>query len=106
MRLSNLKEASDWDVEKWLAEELDLTPYQKEKMKSSELVRFSPFEFYEPKAKEKISPLWRLTIFIFPIYLILLYIGLPFTMLFTGKWGYGRKFIDKFHGVWVYKLKL
>jgi hypothetical protein len=106
MRLSNLKRASDYDVEKWLTEELNLTPYQKEKMRDRELIRFTPFDFYEDKQKEKISPLWRITIFFFPIYLILLYIGLPFTMLFTGKWGYGRNFIDNFHNVWTYKLKL
>ncbi len=37
MKLTNLKKASDYDVEKWLEKELDLTPYQKDKMKRDEL---------------------------------------------------------------------
>lgn len=106
MNLSNLKKASDYSVEEWLTKSLDLTPYQRSKMRTSEMVRFSNFYFYEEKQKEKVSFLWRFTIIFWPIYFILLCIGYPFTMVFTGKWGYGRGFVDNFHSKWANKLKL
>jgi len=106
MRFSNLKKAWDGNVEKWLAESLDLTPYQKEKMKNDEVVRSAPFYFYEEKEAQK-YPAWRLTLLFFFIYwLISLLIVLPARWLFTGRYGYGRKFMDNFHNVWVYKLGL
>ncbi len=75
-------------------------------IKKSELVRFSPFEFYQDKDKEKVSPLWRLTIFFVPFYYIFIVGFLPLNMIFTGKWGYSQKFYDNFHGVWMKKLNL
>ena len=53
MKLSYLERASDYDVEKWLNEELKLTPYQKELLNEREIVRFSPFYFYQRKKKEE-----------------------------------------------------
>lgn len=106
MNFSNLKKASDFDVKKWLEEELKLTPYQKDLIYKNELVRFAPFYFYETKQKEKISFLWRLTILLFPIYYLVALIGLPINMIITGKWGYGQDFLEKFHYSWLNKLKL
>lgn len=106
MYLSKLKKASTIDVEKWLETELNLTPYQKEKMQNDELIRFAPFEFYEDRQKENISFLWRLTICFIPFYFLALYAFLPIKMIITGKWGYGQKFIDGFHNIWMNKLKI
>jgi len=109
MGLSSLKEASHYEVADWLEKELKLTPYQNEKLREYDgdydLLRSSPFYFYRYKQKEKIFFLWRLTIIFFPFYLILMLIGLPFTMIFTGRWGYGRKFMDNFHSKWMRKIK-
>ena len=44
-KLHRYKEAENYEVEKWLEKELDLTPYQKSKLKSDEIVRFSKFTF-------------------------------------------------------------
>lgn len=106
MKLTNLKRASDYDVNNWLKKKLELTPYQYDKLTSEEIIRFGRYEFYEQAEKGKISIAWRLTIFLFPIYYLVLFIFLPFTMLFTGKWGYGQKFYDYFHAKWMRKLKL
>lgn len=104
MKLSYLEQASDYDVEKWLTEELKLTPYQKELLLDREIVRFSPFYFYQRKKKEEVSALWRLTIIPFVIYYILAICFTPIKWLFTGKLGYGRNFIDNFHSKWVRKM--
>ena len=107
MNLSRLKPASDCDVMEWLEKKIpNLTPSQKEKIHDDEIIRFAPFDFYEPRAKEKISFLWRLTIILIPFYFVGLLSFLPIKMIFTGKWGYGRKFQDNVHGYWMNKLKL
>lgn len=105
MKLSYLKQASDYEVEKWLEESLDLTQYQKEKLFNNEIVRFAPFYFYKVIEKQT-NFWWRLTILIYPIYWILLFSYLPINWIFTGKWGYARKFIDNFHSKWTNKLGL
>jgi hypothetical protein len=106
MKISHLERASDYEVHRWLEKELDLTPYQKEKLYNSEIVRFSNLYFYRIPKKEKVSILWRLTILVFPIYYLLAFCFLPINFIFKGKWGYGRDFIDKFHSVWVRKIGL
>ncbi len=104
MILSNLKRASDYEVEQWLEKELQLTPYQKERMRNAESVRLSFLYFYKNKQKQKTSLFWRLTIIPFGIYYVIAFSFLPINYLITGKWGYGRKFIDNFHSKWVSKF--
>jgi hypothetical protein len=105
MKISNLKRAHDLEVQKWMEDNLNLNPYQKEKLRNDEIVRFAPYYFYKIE-KSKTSFIWRLTLPLFVPYWIILFIGLPFNFLITGKWGYGRGFIDKFHSKWVRKLGL
>lgn len=106
MKLTNLEQANDFEVARWLEKELNLTPYQKEVLRDREVIRFSPFYFYKRKVYKKVSFLFRLTVVFIPIYYLLILIGLPFTWIFSGKWGYGQKFYDKFHAVWMNKLNL
>jgi TRAP-type mannitol/chloroaromatic compound transport system permease small subunit len=106
MKLTNLKPASDYEVEKWLEKAFDLTAYQKQKLRQEETVRFAPFNFYKRRNKEKVSILWRLTIFLVPIYILLVFLFMPIKMIFTGAWGYGQKFYDNFHARWMNKLNL
>lgn len=104
MKLSYLQRSSDFKVKDWLKEELELNQYQISRLMDSDMVRLSPFYFYERAPKEKVSILWRLTAILFLIYYIIMVCFLPFNWMFTGKWGYGRDFIDKFHSKWVRKL--
>jgi|ERR1700741_354872 len=104
MKFSYLRRASDHEVEKWLTESLDLTAYQKEKLRDREIVRFSSFYFYKTQKKEKVSVLWRLSIIIYPVYYLLAVCFLPIKWIFTGTWGYGRNFVDNFHSKWTRKL--
>lgn len=105
MKFSRLKKASDYKVQKWLEKQLELTSDQKRNMSEREIVRFSKFEFYERKQEKKVSPLWRISILAFPIFWLILFIGLPFTMIITGKWGYGDK-LYKFYNDWLSLLGL
>lgn len=105
MKLHRLQKAPDYKVQQWLEKELELTTYQKSKIYNREIIRFAPFDFYEPRQKEKTSALWRFTILLYLIYWVILFSGLPFTFLITGKWGYGRKLYD-FHSKWMNKLNL
>lgn len=106
MNLSRLKKANNIGVEKWLSEKLDLTPYQISKMRDMELFRFSPFEFYESKQKGKVSFLWRFTMLVLPIYILLVWIYNPIQFIVSGKWGISSKFLDSFHYPWMHKLNL
>lgn len=107
MKLTNLKEARDYKVEEWLKNsELKLTVSQKQVLHDSEMIRFSPFKFYERREKEKVSFFWRLSIIFIPFYWIILFLFLPLSFLIRGKWGYGLKFHDNFHAVWMNKLNL
>jgi hypothetical protein len=102
MNLHRYERAPEHEVKDWLKENLKLTDYQREKIHNG-LLRESPFYFYQLKKKEKINPLWRLSIIPWVPYVIALFIGLPFTWLFTGHWGYGDKLYN-FHGSWRNKL--
>lgn len=106
MRFSRLKRAHDFDVIKWLENSLELTDQQKQKLYDQEIVRFSPYYFYKKAEKKKVGFLWRLTLIAYPIYWILLFCFMPIKAIITGKWGYGRNFIDKFHNKWLQKLDL
>jgi hypothetical protein len=103
--LSNLERASDHEVERWLEEELKLTPYQKSKLKNEGIIRHSFIYFYKDKSSKKSSFLWRLTIIPYVFYYITLFCFLPINFLITSRWGYGRNFMDKFHSKWVDNIK-
>lgn len=104
MNISNLKRASDSEVEKWLHENLNLTPYQKSKLRDDELIRRSPFKFYKYRESGSSNLLWRLSIVIFPLYILALYLIMPFIFLTSGKWGYSSQFVDKFFSPWANKI--
>jgi hypothetical protein len=106
MKLHNLKEASNYEVENWLVKNLKLTKDQERDLRNYEFVRISPFYFY--KKKEKVDNIWfRLTLLFFPIIWILLFITLPVNFIITGKWGYNDKniLIRLIHD-WMQKLRL
>lgn len=106
MKLSNLTRASDHEVESWIIEKLRLNEYQRSKLREEEIVRFSHLYFYKPVKQNKVNVLWRLTILVWPVYIILLILTLPFKWMVTGEWGYGRNFLDKFHYKWARKLNI
>ena len=91
MKFHRYKKTSDYKVSDWLEKSIpELTPYQKQKIRDYEIVRFAPFEFFEKR--EKINSFWfRLTIIFIPIPFIIFFIALPFSFLFTGYWGYKSK---------------
>lgn len=104
MKLSNLKRASDFDVKNWLQKELKLTEYQRSLMNGdTEFFRDSPFYFYEPDCRSSKSLLWRFSIIFYLLFWITLFCFLPIKWAFTGKWGYGRSFID-FISSWKKKI--
>ena len=106
MKLTRLTPADGFEVRKWLEDTLDLTVYQKERLIDDDLIRQSPFYFYKKREKPKINLWWRLTIIFIPAYYLILLCLLPFNFLFTGQWGYGKKFYDTIHASWMNKLNL
>ena len=96
MKLHNLQPATDLEVEAWLRESIpELTPYQKSKMMDDEIIRFAPFQFF--KVNSKVSNPWlRLTVIFIPLVWLILFIGLFFNFIITGRWGYsGAKWFYK-----------
>ena len=92
MNFRNLEKANNHEVEKWLIENIaEITNYQKSKIYSEEIVRWAPFKFYKER-KHNPNFFERLSVIFFPIVWILLFLGLPFTYIINGSWGYGKSF--------------
>lgn len=105
MKLHNLKEASDRDVEAWLIERIpEITDYQKSKLREIEMVRYSKFYFYQKR--DPIKNVWlRLTVVFMPIVWLYLFLSLPFYFIATGKWGYEYEKVKWYHA-WVHAVGL
>ncbi len=87
MKLHNLKQVQDYEVEKWIKEKFNLNPAQISEMNYKETVSRSPFYFF--KSKEKIKqPLLRLTIIFMPFVWLILFCCIPFIFLMKGQWGW------------------
>lgn len=106
MRLTNLTKAHTYEVEKYLKEKLDLTDYQYSRMKQDEFVRFSKYEFYKWDKESQPNILWRMSIVLYLLFVLFLYLFLPFTFILRGEWGYGQKFYDNVYAKWRRKLRI
>lgn len=90
MKLLNLREVPQRKIEKWLEDNIvEITKYQKERMRDDEIVRFAPFEFYERRKKVD-NVFVRLSIIFIPVIWIVLVAGMPFNFIVTGTWGYKK----------------
>jgi hypothetical protein len=104
MNLSNLERANRFEVFEWLEANIKLTKEQ-----ISELGMWydtGPFYFFKRKGKKQNNMFWRLSIIMLPIYYLFLFMGIPFTFIFRGRWGYGDKFFYGFHAKWMNKINL
>jgi len=108
MNFSQLERAQPWDVIKWIENNIpELSVYQKQTISENEVGWWTDeLVFFKHKNESKVHFLWRLTVIFFPVAWILLFIGLPLNMIFTGKWGYGKFVIEKFWTPWMDKLNL
>lgn len=106
MKLSNLRRVEYHEVEEWLAENVELTPYQKSKLHSNEVFIFSPFVFYKKEKRNPSSLWWRLTLPFYPIYILLLLIFCSIKWVFTGKSYLSQIYLEKYHYNWQKKLDL
>lgn len=100
MNLHNYKKVPDYKVQEWIEKSIvEITPYQKQKLRDNETVRFSPFEFIE--RRKKVENIWiRLSVIFLPIVWLSLVISMPFVYFFTGRWGYrydSVKWFDKWY---------
>ena len=94
--LHNCKKVSDYKVQEWIEKSIvEMTPYQKERLRNDEIIRFAPFEFYQ--RRKQVKSFWvRLSCILMPIVWLLLFISLPFCYLVTGRWGYRYEAIKWF----------
>jgi len=90
MNLFKYNKVWDSDVERWLINSIpELTAYQKQCIRDDEIVRNSGYIIMEEAAKKTNNVFIRLSIvFVGPV-LLLLYLGMPFNYIITGRWGYG-----------------
>ena len=101
--LRNLEKASNYQVHKWFEENIvNLTQYQKEKMRDDEIFKFCPFQFYVEK-KSSSSFLYRLSTPLFCLVWVLLACSLPINFIITGNFGYKNlnwfeKWLNLIHG--------
>jgi len=104
---SRLREASQRDVLNWFEKNVvELTRYQKERLRDDETFRWGPLFFYYLKEEEPTTFMWRLTYPFFMVYLITLWIMRPVLFLCTGRWMYPQWFLNKIHYPWCRKLNL
>lgn len=104
MNLHNYKKAPNNEVRDWLIESFDMTYEQCRKFYHDDILDDAPFEFF--KEREKTENFWiRLTVIAYPIVWILLFIGMPFNFIITGKWGYDGKLV-KFLTKWLNSIGL
>lgn len=96
MNYHNYEKVSDYKVQEWLEISIvEMTPYQKERLRNDEIIRFAPFEFYQ--RRKQVKYFWiRLSVILMPIVWLLLFISLPFCYLVTGRWGYRYEAIKWF----------
>lgn len=108
MQFNQLKEATPQDVRQWIENNIpELTNYQKQEIVDEEIGRWTDeLVFFKYKQSKKVKFWWRLTVIFFPFAWAMLFIGLPFNMILTGKWGYHKKFVGKFWSSWMEKLEL
>jgi hypothetical protein len=105
MKLTNLREVSEYEVYKWLKTEIELTERQKEYIEENEIFRFAPFYFSKKYEVKKVNPLLRLSIVLIPIVYVLLIVGMFFNFLIFGKWQYEFKYV-KWFSEWLNKIGL
>lgn len=90
MNFRNIKQASNYEVRRWLIKELKLNDYQIQKLNRENIIENGHFYIFEDKKYQ--SNIWlRLSIVFYPIVWLLLFIGLPINYIVTGRWGYNRK---------------
>lgn len=109
MKLSRLKPATDYDVRKWIEESIpELTAYQKQRILLDDVVRLAPFCFYKKPdfKKEKVTFWWRFTIFLVPVYVLLIALFVLLKFVITGDKYLPQTYLDNFHYPWMRKLKL
>lgn len=106
MRLNNLKKASEYDFHKWLTEKLTLTDYQQAELRDYEIFRFSKYEIFETIKEPPSSFLWRITLPLIPVYILIVWLVCGFKWVITGNSYLGRKFLDNFHYKWMRKLDI
>lgn len=104
---SRLREANQSDVIKWFEKNVvELTVYQKERLRDDEAFRWGPLYFYYRKEQEPTKFLWRLTYPIFMVYFIMMWLMLPVFFLVTGRWIYPQWLLNRIHYPWCRKLNL
>lgn len=105
MKLSNLKQASNFDVRNYIKQNYQLSDYQWSKMYDDDFPRSSPFYIFTYEKRKNAGLLWRFTLpLIIPYYIIML-IFILIKWLITGNRYFSETdVILKFHRIWMKKL--
>lgn len=104
MRFSRLRKANDYEIRKAIAETIELNPYQKEKLADREFPIYTRLKVYIEQEYPKPSIWWRLTIFPYVLYIVLVFLFMPIKWMLTGTHYLPQTWLDNFHRPWVEKL--
>lgn len=103
MKLSNLKQAHNFDVRDYLKKRLELTNYQSKRLYDDDFPRHSPFYIFEYEKQKNGGLLWRITLPLIIPYFIVMAIYVLFKWVVTGNRYFQEKNL-KFHRFWMKKL--
>jgi len=103
MNLSGLEKAHPIDIRRWLDDELNLSPWQNERLCDS--LRNCPFVIYQNMGRVKTNFLWRMSYPFYILFLLLIIITSPIKWLLTGS-SYMSEKTQNFYYGWRSKMGL
>lgn len=105
MKLHDLEKVNTQEYKDFLINELNLSPYQKDKLNNNKILENSKYIIMKKYDKvEDSNILWRLTVIFLPIYYITVFITCIFNYFIFGKFACNWKFLYKVDKKWFKKL--
>jgi len=104
MRLHDYKYSNRNEFKNFLIKELDLSVYQQDKLKTNDIIFDSKYTVMEKTGKVNSNALWRLSILLYPIYIVLLFLYCIVKYVFTGKFAIGSERLLNIHTTWNKKI--
>lgn len=105
-KIYNLTIAKHLEFADYLVDELELTKEQAYHLRYDGVIKYSDYYIFKEKPKAKENILLRLTILVFPIWFLILFISLPFNWIIKKQWGYSARIGEILIGKWANKLQI
>lgn len=106
MRLSNYDRATDYDIQNYLVQMLELSDQQVRTLRNSEFPRYTGFIIFKEQPKKAHSLLWRLTAPAYYAFVCFFVFLMPFKWILTGKTDYSGTALASIENRWRSKIGL